>query len=171
MRTALKILNGIEVVILLSVLVLLVGCTFAGVIFRYVLNSPFTWMEEVQVASMVWLSFLGASLAFRNYGHVAIEVVVDALPALVRRIAPIVIGVIVYAILGYLFVCCIDFLEVFARTGRSTPVLRIPYALVYGIAPVSIVLMAISYSVAEFVPALRELARRGRGTETEETAR
>lgn len=161
MRRALKALDIVEVVILVAVLVFLVGCTFAGVVLRYVFNSPFTWMEEVQLASMVWLAFLGGSLAFRSKGHVAVEIVIDSLPAAAQRIARIVIGVAVYAILLYLFVRCLDFLQLFAMTGRGTPVLDLPYTIVYGIAPVAVVLMVISYTATEFVPAIVEVFSRG----------
>jgi len=157
MRRALRALDIVEVVVLVVVLVFLVGCTFAGVVLRYVFNSPFTWMEEVQLASMVWLAFLGGSLAFRSQGHVAVEIVIDALPIGAQRAARIVIGVLVYAILIYLFVRCMDFLQLFVMTGRGTPVLDVPYTIVYGIAPVAVVLMIISYTATEFWPALVEI--------------
>ncbi|MCS3844598.1 TRAP transporter small permease [Microbacterium sp. AK031] len=157
MRRALKTLDTVEVVVLVAVLVFLVTCTFAGVVLRYVFNSPFTWMEEVQLASMVWLAFLGGSLAFRSHGHVAVEIVIDSLPTAAQRTARIAIGVIVYAILLYLFLRCMDFLQLFAMTGRGTPVLDMPYTIVYGIAPVAVVLMIISYTATEFWPALSEV--------------
>ncbi|GGD69633.1 TRAP transporter small permease [Microbacterium murale] len=163
MRRALKTLDIVEVVVLIAVLVFLVACTFSGVVLRYVFNNPFTWMEEVQLASMVWLAFLGGSLAFRSHGHVAVEIVIDSLPTAAQRTARIVIGVIVYAILLYLFFRCVDFLQLFVMTGRGTPVLDMPYTIVYGIAPVAVVLMIISYTATAFWPALVEVFGRRNG--------
>ena len=40
------------------------------------------------------------------------------------------------------------FIQVFLKSGRATPMLKIPYYLVYGIAPVSYVLMVISHFYA-----------------------
>lgn len=157
MKVATRGLDLAEGAVLIVVLVGLVGLTFAGVVLRYVFNSPFTWMEEVQVASLVWLTFLGSSMAFRHYGHVAVEIVVDALPERVQAFTRLAIAVVVYLVLAYLFVRSLDFIEVFAGTGRSTPVLGIPFAVIYGIAPVSCVLMAISYTVSEVIPAIKDV--------------
>lgn len=52
------------------------------------------------------------------------------------------------AVLGYLMYQSFGYLEIFIRSGRSTPMLKIPYVVIYGIAPVSYVLMVISYFYA-----------------------
>ena len=41
----------------------------------------------------------------------------------------------------------LKFLQVFLKTGRTTPMLRIPMYYIYSIAPVSAVLMMVSYAV------------------------
>lgn len=157
MKRILRVLNAIEVTILVAVLAFLIGGTFAGVIMRYMVNHPLVWLEEIQLASMVWIAFLGASLAFRLKGHVAIEIVVDYLPRQARAVAEVLIGVVIYAVLAYLLVRSLGFIEMFVATDRRTPILGIPYAVVYGIAPVSVVLMAASYTATEFVDRLKEL--------------
>ncbi len=55
-------------------------CDLFGVLMRYIFNNPFTWEEELQLACMVWITFLAAPAAFRTKSHVAIEILVDALP-------------------------------------------------------------------------------------------
>lgn len=160
MKKTLKALDTTESALAIIVLVALIAVTVAGVILRYIFNSPFKWMEEYQLASMVWLTFLGAPVAFTHKGHVAIELIVDSMPEMAQRIVRIIIGVVVYATLAYLFVRSLDFLELFVRTGRSTPILGIPYTVVYGIAPVSCVLMVISYTGAEFAEAVKDLLGR-----------
>ena len=37
------------------------------------------------------------------------------------------------------------FINIFLQSGRSTPMLKIPYAVVYGIAPLSYIDMVICY--------------------------
>mgnify|MGYP000047960011 FL=1 len=46
------------------------------------------------------------------------------------------------------------------RTNRKTPILMIPYAWIYAIAPVSIVLMLISYTEEKYYE-LKELFKDG----------
>ena len=52
--------------------------------------------------------------------------------------------------IGYLFKQSIGFVSVFVKSGRSTSMLKIPYYLMYGIAPVSYGLMIISYFTSKY---------------------
>ena len=91
----LMILENVEAVLAGIVLVALVLGTFFGVFARYIFNKPFNWLEEMQLAAMVWISFLMAGVCFRRGGHVAIEIVVDSLPQKAQRVIEIFIAVIV----------------------------------------------------------------------------
>ena len=143
----LKILGNAEVVVAGIVLVALVLATFLGVFARYLFNKPFNWLEEMQLAAMVWISFLMGGVCFRKGGHVAIEIVVDSLPEKAQRVVEILIALVVYAVLIYFMRSSIKYIQLFIRTGRKTPILMIPYTYVYGVGPVSAVLMMISYTV------------------------
>jgi TRAP-type C4-dicarboxylate transport system permease small subunit len=141
----LSILCNLDIVVAGVVLVILIVLTTAGVIFRYILGSPFTWLEEVQLACMVWIVFAAGGAAFRSGNHVAIEMVVDMLPKKAQKVVSVLISVVVVLTLGYLLVESFGFLSIFVRSGRSTPMLHIPYLYIYGIAPVSFVVMIVSY--------------------------
>ena len=145
MKKFLDILDRIEVAVASLVLAVLIGVTFVGVPMRYIFSRPFTWEEEFQLACMVWITFLAAPAAFRTKSHVAIEILVDALPKKIRKGIELLIPVIVYAVLIYF---------------RKTPILMIPYAWIYAIAPVSIVLMLISYTEEKYYE-LKELFKDG----------
>lgn len=141
----LSFLGNLDIVVAAAVLAILVVLTFLGVIWRYVLSAPFTWLEEVQMACMVWIVFAAGGAAFRTGNHVAIEMVVDLMPKKLQKIVEILISVVVVAVVGYLFWQSIGFIQMFIKSGRSTSMLKIPYWLIYGIAPVSFILMIISY--------------------------
>ena len=74
MKKILDILDKIEVAVASLVLLVLICVTFFGVLMRYIFNNPFTWEEELQLACMVWITFLAAPAAFRTKSHVAIEI-------------------------------------------------------------------------------------------------
>lgn len=145
---ALAILSNLDVAISAIVLVALVVMTFMGVIWRRVFGAPFTWLEEVQLACMVWIVFSAGGAAFRYGNHVAIEMIMDILPQKLKRICELFISVVVVAVLAFLFYQSLGFISLFLRSGRSTPMLHIPYLYIYGIAPVSFVVMLISYFYA-----------------------
>lgn len=145
-----NILANFDCYVASIVLCILVILTFLGVIWRYVLHSPFTWLEEVQTSCMVWIVFAGAGAAFRYGNHVAIEMVVDLMPIKYQKLMDIFISIVVVAVIGFLFFQSIGFVEVFIKSGRSTSMLKIPYSAVYGIAIVSYIDMIISYFYALF---------------------
>lgn len=143
----LTIVDNLELAVAGVILVALVSSTFLGVFSRYLFNAPFNWLEEMQQAAMVWIAFLVAGAAFRRGSHVAIEIVVDSLPEKAQKVVEVFIAVVVYAVLIFFLRSSLKFLQVFLKTGRTTPMLRIPMVYIYGIAPVSAVLMMISYAV------------------------
>ena len=147
MKKILDILDKIEVAVASLVLLVLICVTFFGVLMRYIFNNPFTWEEELQLACMVWITFLAAPAAFRTKSHVAIEILVDALPKSLRKIVELLI---------HFFFRSQNYIAVMLRTSRKTPILMIPYSTIYAIAPVSIVLMLISYTEQKYYE-LKEL--------------
>ena len=61
-------LANLDLMIAGTVLAILIVLTFAGVIWRYFLGKPFTWLEEVQTACMVWIVFSAAGAALAGRG-------------------------------------------------------------------------------------------------------
>lgn len=138
-------LANLDLMIAGMVLAILIVLTFAGVIWRYFLGKPFTWLEEVQTACMVWIVFSAAGAAFRMGNHVAIEMIVDLMPRALQKVMTILISVVVVAVLGYLFDKTIGFIQIFLRSGRATSMMKIPFWLIYGIAIPAYIDMIVSY--------------------------
>jgi TRAP-type C4-dicarboxylate transport system permease small subunit len=64
-RKIVDVLNSV----FLSIMVIVLG---AQVFFRYVLNSPLGWSEEVGRATLVWITFFGSFAAFTDDKHMRI---------------------------------------------------------------------------------------------------
>ena len=82
---------------------LMVLAILIQVFFRYVLNSALPWPDEAARFMMLWLTGLMAPLAFRSGGFVAIDMVVQAMPAKIGQIVSLFLlfisaGVLVMAI-------------------------------------------------------------------------
>lgn len=114
---------------------------FVNVVLRYVFLAPISWAEEVSLYLMVWIVFVGASVAVRTRGHIA----VDLLPLMLseankRRLAAAV------AVLMLVFLAVFGWyggqhtLRVFA-SGQVTPVMQAPMWLTYLAMPVGSALM------------------------------
>ena len=149
----LKILCNLDLFIASIAMVVLTLVTAAGVVMRYIVKNPILWQEEVQAFCQVWMIFLGASVAFRMGSIVAIEMFVDSLPEKGQRIMGYVIDAIVLFVLSFLMVKSHAYInQVFGQSGRPTPILRIPYTLIYGVAPYGCALMMVSYLLSKYAP-------------------
>ncbi len=71
-----------------------------GVFFRYVMQSPFMWTEEVARYLLVWMGFTAISIALRQDKHIKVEVLDKLVPAPVAT----VIGYLVDALIAFFFV-------------------------------------------------------------------
>ncbi len=81
-------------------LLLMVGLVvdvFLGVFSRYVLQATFTWYDEVARLCFVWMIFLGAAVAVRRRAHFRVHLLVDRLAPGARRIAELVVTLVVIA--------------------------------------------------------------------------
>ncbi|MEM6617288.1 MAG: TRAP transporter small permease [Pseudomonadota bacterium] len=82
-----------------------------GVFFRYVLNNSLPWAEEFAILSAIWVAFLVAPHAYRTGGHVAIELIISALPNAVTRGFRIILNLLVLWILYRFFFEALTFVE------------------------------------------------------------
>ncbi|MGQ9485663.1 MAG: TRAP transporter small permease [Desulfosoma sp.] len=129
-----KLNRGVEIAIgVLAMLMALV--TGLQVFFRYVLNHSLFWSEELGRILLVWITFLGATVAYRRKAHVGIDVVV-------RRMAPErhrTLERFLLAVSCLFFLVLILFGVQFIRfvAHQKTAALGLPMGLPYGVIPLS----------------------------------
>jgi TRAP-type transport system small permease protein len=75
------------IVVCLALMVILV---FGNVVLRYGFNLGITVSEEVSRWLFVWMTFLGAIVAMREYGHLGVDTLVKRLPPLGKKLCLIV---------------------------------------------------------------------------------
>lgn len=71
-----------------------------GVFFRYVMQSPFMWTEEVARYLLVWLGFTAINIALRQDRHIKVEVLQKLVPPLVGK----VVSYLVDALIAFFFI-------------------------------------------------------------------
>ncbi len=102
--------------------------------------TAFGWTEEVARFLLIWLTFLGAALAWQQGRHIAVTVLVDRLPDLARRgvqmgaLAVVCAFALALAWLGW------TFMEM--SGAQRSPALRLRMSHVYTVIPVSAGLIA-----------------------------
>ena len=86
------------------ILALMLVTLLAGVIFRYVLNSPLSWTGESTMILVVWMVFFGASIGVKERTHVGTEAFLSLFPIFVRKIILVVTDLLIAFFAAYLMV-------------------------------------------------------------------
>lgn len=122
------------------------------VFWRYVLRDPPPWTDELARYVFVWITFLGAAVAYRRGTHIVLETVTLLLPPRVRAVLVWVVDALVILAIVVLLVLGMAIVELNVH-ARST-MLQVPMWTVYASVPVSAALM-LAYSVERIVTRLR----------------
>lgn len=71
--------------IIIFLMALMTGVVWLQVFQRYVMNASLSWSEEAARYLMIWVSFLGASIALRRGQHISMELLRARLRPVLRR--------------------------------------------------------------------------------------
>lgn len=114
-----------------------------GVFFRYVLNSPVFWADELSILLFAWLTFLGGSIAVKRYEMVAVTIVLDRLSQKVRIGFTIFIQLLV--LLFSAIICYYSYIWVTSPSVSNmiSSTLRVEMWWIYSIVPLSMLCIII----------------------------
>ncbi len=99
-----------------------------------------SWTEEVARFLLIWITFLGAALAYQQGRHIAVTLLRDTLPPALRRI---VSGVaVLVAIVFLLTLAKIGWQYMNMQSFQKSPSLRLSMTYVYAVMPFAALLMA-----------------------------
>ena len=115
---------------------------FVSVVFRYVLNSPLAWTEELASLLFAWLTFVGAYVGIRSRSHISIDTLVVFLPDGARRALSRLVDV------GVLLLLVVFAWQGFRLTlttwDLEFPAMEISRGYLYASLPVAAFLMALA---------------------------
>jgi C4-dicarboxylate transporter DctQ subunit len=114
---------------------------FVNVVLRYWFLAPISWAEELTLYIMVWIVFVGSSVAIRTRGHIAIDLLPLALSPAGRRRLAIVVAVVVLAFLAVFIHYSGEHTLRVRSIGQVTPVMQAPMWLAYLAMPAGSALM------------------------------
>ncbi len=131
-------LNGAVVIALLSSMALIVG---ANVALRYTTNHSLPWSDEAARYLMIWMTFLGAGLALRQGGHVAITNLHDLLSTRTQRVLRA--AIVVALLLFFAFMVYVGWQYMDRTKFQKTPALRLSFRYIYAAMPVGFSLLIV----------------------------
>lgn len=136
-------------IVLVVAMFLVVGL---NVFSRYVLNSSLGWADELARFLFIYVSLLGAVLAYHRNEHVSLDILIERIkkPRFQKVVRVFGQSLIVIALGFFAFYS----FEVALSARNVSPALYIPMSLVYGVMPVSGFLMFIM-AIMKFRPILQ----------------
>ncbi len=102
--------------------------------------TPVAWTEEVARFLLIWITFLGAALAWQQGRHLAVSLLRDSLPNGSRRIVTGAAILVSLAFMVALTVIGIRYMNV--QSFQKSPSLRLSMSYVYAVMPIAAALMA-----------------------------
>lgn len=113
--------------------------TFTQVLYRYVLEAPLPWSEELARYLMVWLVFLGAGLGVRMKALIGMEAVVNFMPKLLKNISRELVMVFTLCFLTVVFFYGLRLTVM--NMSQVSPAMQISMAWPYLAVPTGALLM------------------------------
>jgi TRAP-type C4-dicarboxylate transport system permease small subunit len=118
-----------------NVLVVLLSVMFATFIiqifFRYVLNNPLGWTEEVIVTTWLWTVLWGAAFILSEAEEIRFDIIYSNIPERLRRIFTVITGAAVVFLYGISLPATYKYVA-FMRVEHSA-YLRVPFNLMYSV--------------------------------------
>ena len=120
---------------LVTIMALLV---IAQVIFRYVLNDPLDWSEELARFTFISLAFIGIGAAYGRRRHMFVDALIIELPPRFRRIVEVsVVGLATAFLMAVIGITGRTILDLY-RMEVTTPALDMPMAYIYLVIPLGL---------------------------------
>ncbi|MGD8386989.1 MAG: TRAP transporter small permease [Desulfobacteraceae bacterium] len=131
---------------------------FLQVIFRYLLDAPLDWSEEMSTFAFAWMALLGASVGLKRDEHPRLDIFFVLFPPALQQAARVLINAAVIFMLGVLLVY--GWKLTLVMKMQHTAALNYSVSFVYAVLPASALIMLI-HALTETVSLFRRKERPG----------
>jgi C4-dicarboxylate transporter, DctQ subunit len=124
-----------------------VAIAFVNVVARYVFDASLTWATELTVFLFLWSAFFGAAYCFKKDAHIAIDIVLAAVPSRLAKVMLLISHTVTLVFLLAISFFGYQYLELVIELEERSIDLDIPMWIPYLVIPISFLLAA--YRVSE----------------------
>jgi C4-dicarboxylate transporter DctQ subunit len=115
----------------------------AQIIFRYLLNFPVGWSNEISVVMWVWLVLFGSAFVVREREEIRLDLIYSAAPERTRRVMAVITAVFLVVLFSISLPAVIDYVS-FMKVEK-TAYLKIRFDWLYSIYVIFVVAMIVRY--------------------------
>lgn len=149
-------INGWVEVLLFGLGAAMAGIIAVQVFYRYVLNHSLFWSEELARFFLVWLTFLGASVAYYRKAHPGIDVFFSRMPGPLQKFFQLTVHAASIVLFVVMVLYGVEF-SYFVRLQIS-PALHLPKWIIFSVIPVSGIILLV-HALSFLLSALKGSAR------------
>lgn len=142
-----RIAAGITKAACVAVLFVMLGLLAAQVVARYVFDAPPTWTEELAISLFAWLVLLYATVGVREGFHVAVDLLSESAPAVLRHTSDRII--LALAVVLGVALSWSGWRYVVETGGQTSAAMQYPIEALHAAAPACGVLIVL-HAVARF---------------------
>lgn len=146
-----SLIMRVESVVARALLAAMVGLVFMAGVMRW-FGYPLVWSMDVAQLLFVWASFIGADMAMRKRGLIAVDLFVRWIPLRYRVYLDLVTALLIFAFL--LALSYLGYKLVMLNLERQFGDSGISYAYVTAAVPIGCLLLAITL-IGQIIEALR----------------
>ena len=139
-----KVIDTLAVVLLIFIFII----GIAQVVWRWVLNNPIVWSEEMIRLTYVWICYLGWVIAERADSHIRITIISSRLPQTAQKWLQVFCHILCILMCVLMVRYGIDLIKV--GTKRTAVSFPMNYAIVYLMGPICNFIM-IFYEIAQLI--------------------
>lgn len=153
------LVKGLELTVMLVMGILVIDVVL-GVFTRYVLGHQISWTEELARLLLIWISLLGASVAFIRKSHLGVDYFVGKLSERWQAIGQILVYLLVAIFSGIVLVyggCSL--VSSALKNSQPTPALNVEMGYVYLAVPISGIFIII-FSIETIIEMIGSLLRK-----------
>lgn len=132
-------INNVIRFIVIALLAVMVIAVFMQVIFRFFLDQPLAWTEELARYLLIWITFLGSAYAMSIKAHIGTEYIQKFLSARMNKVVLVVAAL--FSLVFFAVMVQQGYLLATRSMTQTSPTLLVPMGYVYMMIPISGVLL------------------------------
>ena len=145
MERAKSVLKNLDEIIITIMLVIVCAVLILQVFFRFVLNSPLIWSEELARYLFIWLTMLGLSYNVRTDNNISMTLLVSKMPKSVQTVLSLCTDLLGIAVFIYLLPAAVAHMQ--SQINVYTTAMQVPMVLLVSSVPICFALTVVQLGV------------------------
>ncbi len=140
-----KIVKNADVIVSCFLLVVITVLAFLQVLFRFVLNLPLSWTEELIRFAVISLIYISTIYSIRTRSVIRVEILDMAIKGKVKNVIDILINIFSAGIMGYMSYLSTSLVSNAVFVNQRSAAMNMPIAIMYGVECACFALMSLAF--------------------------